>query len=185
MAARELDHGQLQNPTWVNRHLEFTHGYGIVMNFVNEVDSAGKPVLIVKDLPPQMSVPLRIEKPQIYYGEKTNPYSLVRTSILEIDYPMGDANVRTTYEGTGGVPIGNLFRRIMFALRYRDSEILFTNVITSESRVLMYRSIRERLDKVAPFLLYDSDPYWPSSTGGWCGSRTPTPPPTATHTPTP
>ncbi|HPQ77767.1 MAG TPA: UPF0182 family protein [Synergistales bacterium] len=159
LAARELDHGQLQNPTWVNRHLEFTHGYGIVMNFVNEVDSAGKPVLIVKDLPPQMSVPLRIEKPQIYYGEKTNPYSLVRTSILEFDYPMGDANVRTTYEGTGGVPIGNLFRRIMFALRYRDSEILFTNVITSESRVLMYRSIRERLDKVAPFLLYDSDPY--------------------------
>ncbi len=78
---------------------------------------------------------------------------------MEFDYPMGDSNVRTTYEGTGGVPIGGVFNRIMFALRFRDSQILFTNAITAESRILMYRSLNERLQKVAPFLLYDSDPY--------------------------
>ena len=129
------------------------------MNFVNEVDSAGKPTLIVKDLPPQATVPLEVDRPQIYFGERRIPYSLVRTNIMEFDYPMGDSNVRTTYEGTGGVPIGGVFNRIMFALRFRDSQILFTNAITAESRILMYRSLRERLDKVAPFLLYDSDPY--------------------------
>ncbi|MFZ2812536.1 MAG: UPF0182 family protein, partial [Thermovirgaceae bacterium] len=159
LAARELDHGQLQNQTWVNQHLEFTHGYGLVMNFVNEVDTAGKPTLIVKDLPPQATVPLEVDRPQIYFGERRIPYSLVRTNIMEFDYPMGDSNVRTTYEGTGGVPIGGVFNRIMFALRFRDSQILFTNAITAESRILMYRSLNERLQKVAPFLLYDSDPY--------------------------
>ncbi len=159
LAARNLDVEQIQNQTWVNRHLEFTHGFGIVMNFVNEVDRAGKPVLVIQDVPPRISVPLEIKEPRIYFGEKKNPYSLVRTDILEFDYPMGDSNVRTTYEGTGGVPIGNLFNRIMFALRFRDSQILFTNSITSESRILMYRSIRERLETVAPFLLYDTDPY--------------------------
>ena len=159
LAARNLDSEQIQNQTWVNRHLEFTHGFGIVMNFVNEVDRAGKPVLIVQDLPPRVSVPLEITEPRIYYGEKNNPYSLVKTSILEFDYPMGDSNVRTTYEGTGGVPIGGLVNRIMFALRFRDSQILFTNAIQPDSRILMYRSISERLRVVAPFLLYDTDPY--------------------------
>lgn len=159
LAARELDSEQIQNQTWVNRHLEFTHGFGIVMNFVNEVDRAGKPVLVIQDLPPKISVPLEITEPRIYFGEKSNPYSLVRTDVLEFDYPEGDSNVRTTYSGTGGVPVGNIFSRIMFALRFRDSQILFTNSITSESRILMYRSIRERLVTVAPFLLYDTDPY--------------------------
>ncbi|HDQ93684.1 MAG TPA: UPF0182 family protein [Synergistetes bacterium] len=159
LAARELDVDQIQNPTWVNRHLEFTHGFGIVMNFVNEVDRAGKPVLIVQDVPPKLSVPLNLGQPRIYFGEKRLPYSLVKTDVLEFDYPMGDSNMRTTYEGTGGVPIGGLFNRMMFSLRFRDSQILFTNVIRPESRILMYRSIRERLDTVAPFLLSASDPY--------------------------
>jgi hypothetical protein len=159
LAARELDVDQIQNPTWVNRHLEFTHGFGIVMNFVNEVDRAGKPVLIIQDVPPKISVPLDIDQPRIYFGEKRLPYSLVNTDVLEFDYPMGDSNMRTTYEGTGGVAIGGFFNRMMFSLRFRDSQILFTNVIKPESRILMYRSIRERLDTVAPFLLFDSDPY--------------------------
>jgi len=159
LAARELDVDQIQNPTWVNRHLEFTHGFGIVMNFVNEVDRAGKPVLIIQDVPPKISVPLDIDQPRIYFGEKRLPYSLVKTDVLEFDYPLGNSNMRTTYEGTGGVAIGGLFNRIMFSLRFRDSQILFTNVIKPESRILMFRSIRERLNVVAPFLLYDSDPY--------------------------
>ena len=159
LSARELDLEQLQNPTWVNMHLEFTHGYGVVMNPVTEIDPEGKPVFFIKDLPPKISVPLTIERPQIYYGEKAQPYALVKTKIKEFDYPMGGANVRTTYEGTGGVAIGSILRRLIFAVRFRDSQILFTDAILPESRIMFYRSIRERVRKVAPFLLYDNDPY--------------------------
>jgi hypothetical protein len=159
LSARELDLQQLQNPTWVNMHLEFTHGYGVVMNPVTEIDPEGKPVFFIKDLPPRISVPLEIERPQIYYGEKVQPYVLVKTKIKEFDYPMGGANVRTTYEGTGGVAIGSIWRRLAFAVRFRDSQILFTDAILPESRIMFYRSIGERVRKVAPFLLYDNDPY--------------------------
>lgn len=159
LSARELDLEQLQNPTWVNMHLEFTHGYGIVMNSVNDVDESGKPVLYVKDLPPSIDVPLTIDKPQIYYGEKQTPYVLVKTSIKEFDYPMGDSNARSTYSGSGGVSVGSLWRRLLFALRFRDSQILFTDAISPESRIMFFRSVRERLNKVAPFLLFDTDPY--------------------------
>ena len=159
LAARELDVAQLQNPTWMNMHLEFTHGYGIVMNYVNEIDPEGKPLLIIQDIPPKIEVPVDIDRPQIYYGEKRQPYVLVKTKILEFDYPMGGANVRTTYEGTGGVEIGSLLRRLAFAVRFTDSQILFTDAILPESRIMFHRSIEERIRKVAPFLLYDSDPY--------------------------
>lgn len=116
-------------------------------------------MFFIKDLPPKISVPLTIERPQIYYGEKAQPYALVKTKIKEFDYPMGGANVRTTYEGTGGVAIGSILRRLAFAVRFRDSQILFTDAILPESRIMFYRSIRERVRKVAPFLLYDNDPY--------------------------
>ncbi|MGC9491041.1 MAG: UPF0182 family protein, partial [Thermovirgaceae bacterium] len=127
LSARELDLGQLQSPSWVNMHLEFTHGYGVAMNPVNEVDREGKPVFFIKDLPPEINVPLSIERPQIYYGEKRQPYALVKTTTKEFDYPMGNDNVRTTYEGTGGVGMGSLLRRLAFAVRFADSQILFTN----------------------------------------------------------
>ncbi len=159
LSARELDLGQLQSPSWVNMHLEFTHGYGVTMNPVNEVDREGKPVFFIKDLPPEIDVPLTIDRPQIYYGEKQQPYVLVKTTTKEFDYPMGNDNVRTTYEGTGGVGIGSLLRRLAFAVRFADSQILFTNAVLPESRIMFYRSIGERTRTVAPFLVYDSDPY--------------------------
>jgi hypothetical protein len=159
LSARELDLGQLQSPSWVNMHLEFTHGYGVAMNPVNEVDREGKPVFFIKDLPPEINVPLSIERPQIYYGEKGQPYALVKTTTKEFDYPMGNDNVRTTYDGTGGVGIGSLLRRLAFAVRFADSQILFTNAVLPESRIMFYRSIGERVRNVAPFLVYDSDPY--------------------------
>jgi hypothetical protein len=159
LSARELNVGQLQNPTWVNTRLEFTHGYGIVMNPVNEINSRGLPQLYVKDLPPKISVPLSIERPQIYYGEGPAPYVFVKTDVEEFDYPSGDANVRTTYEGLGGVPIGSVLRRLAFAYRFGDTRILFTDDLTSESRVMLYRNIRDQVRRVAPFLLYDGDPY--------------------------
>lgn len=159
LAARELDLGQLQNPTWVNTHLEFTHGYGIVMNPVNEVTPTGQPVLVIKDLPPKISVPLDIDRPQIYYGEKTSSYVLVKTDFQEFDYPMGQANARSTYEGTGGISIGSVFRRLLFTLRFGDSKILFTNALTDESRIIFHRNVREKVQLIAPFLIYDNDPY--------------------------
>ena len=159
LAARELDLKGLQNPTWVNTHLEFTHGYGIVMNPVNEVSPSGLPVLWVKDIPPNLSVPLELNRPEIYYGEKASTYLFVNTTVKEFDYPMGESNARTTYAGKGGVSIGTLFRRLLFTLSFGDSRILFTNVFTPESKVMYHMNIRERLQHVAPFLMYDSDPY--------------------------
>jgi len=159
LAARELDLKELQNPTWVNMHLEFTHGYGVVMNPVNEIGSSGLPVLWVKDIPPKTSVPITIDRPEIYYGEKPSSYVLVKTTVKEFDYPMGETNARTTYEGKGGVSIGSIWRRLLFTASLGDTKILFTNVFKPESRILLYRNIRERLHHVAPFLLYDSDPY--------------------------
>ena len=159
LSPRELDLRQLQNPTWVNLHLEFTHGYGVVASPVNEVTPTGQPIFFIKDLPPESSVPIQVERPQIYYGESPSSYVLVKTSVKEFDYPMGDANVRGTYEGSGGVPVGSLWRRLLFATRFGDSRILFTDVILPESRIMFYRTINERVRRVAPFLRYDGDPY--------------------------
>ena len=159
LSPRELDLRQLQSPTWVNLHLEFTHGYGVVASPVNEVTSTGQPIFFIKDLPPESSVPIQVERPQIYYGESPSSYVLVKTSVKEFDYPMGDANVRTTYEGSGGVPVGSLWRRLLFATRFGDSRILFTDAILPESRIMFYRTINERVRRVAPFLRYDGDPY--------------------------
>ena len=159
LAARELDLAQLQNQTWVNRHLEFTHGYGLVMNPVDEVTSTGQPVLWIRDLPPQFSIPLEIERPQIYYGEKISSYALVRTTVLEFDYPMGANNARTTYEGTGGISVGSFWRRVLFSLRLGDSELFFSDALTEESRILIHRNVLERVQRIVPFLIVDGDPY--------------------------
>lgn len=159
LSVRELDQSQLQSKTWVNAHLEFTHGFGVVMNPVNEMEEGGLPVFYMKDLPPKSTVPIRIDRPQIYYGEKPSIYALVKTEVKEFDYPMGDANVRGVYEGKGGVAIGSLFRRLLFALKFRDSEILFTGSLKPESRILYNRNIREAIGRVAPFLILEEDAY--------------------------
>lgn len=159
VAPRELNLRELQNPTWTNTKLEFTHGYGIVMNPVNEVGPSGQPVFWVKDLPPVTSVPMKIDQPQIYYGEAPENYVFVNTTVQEFDYPMGESNVRTTYDGGGGVPIGSMWRRLIYALSFNDSKIIFSDVFTPESKVMYHKNIRERLQKAAPFLVYDVDPY--------------------------
>ena len=161
LSARELDVRQLQNPTWMNIHLEFTHGYGLVMSPVNEFTGRGLPVFYIKDLPPKITVPLELNRPQIYYGEKQeeNSYVFVKTQVEEFDYPSGDANIRTRYDGLGGVSIGSFIKRLAFAYRFGESKILFTDVFTPESRVMFYRNIRERVQRVASFLRYDRDPY--------------------------
>lgn len=158
LSVRELDHRKLRSQTWVNRHLEFTHGYGLVMNLVNQVQPGGLPNLIVRDIPPASDL-ISISVPQVYFGEMDYPYALVRTKVKEFDYPSGDSNVRSTYQGSGGVPVGSPLRRLAFALRLKDLEILFTSALTNESRILFNRNINAMVGRIAPFLLFDSDPY--------------------------
>mgnify|MGYP000672900587 FL=1 len=119
----------------------------------------GQPNLWIKDLPSVSAVDLPISRPQIYFGENPMSYAFVKTSVKEFDYPMGESNARSTYEGDGGVPIGSLWRRLVYTLAFGDSKILFSDVFTPESRVIYERNVRARLSRAAPFLAYDSDPY--------------------------
>ena len=167
LSARELVADQLppQANTWVNRHLIYTHGYGLTASLVSEVTSEGLPRLIVKDLPPSIDVDLVINRPEIYYGEATQSYVLVKTQAREFDYPKGDKNVYTSYDGKGGVPIGSFFRRLLFSVEFLDPQILFTSYIKDGSRIMYNRRINERVRAIAPFLAYDSDPYLVISDG--------------------
>jgi uncharacterized membrane protein (UPF0182 family) len=160
LAARELDKNQLQSPTWVNQKLQFTHGYGLVANPVNEVTREGLPQLWIKDLPPVTEFEdLAIERPEIYYGEDPGDYVFVNTTEREFNYPSGDQNVFTRYEGTGGVVMDTLPKKLAFAATLADLNMLLSREFTDESRVMLHRNIRERVRTLAPFLEYDRDPY--------------------------
>jgi uncharacterized membrane protein (UPF0182 family) len=161
LAARELVVNKLppQANTWVNRHLTYTHGYGLAASPVNEVTSEGLPQLFIKDLPPSFEPDLEVVRPEIYYGEKTDAYVLVNTKAQEFDYPKGDKNVYATYEGKGGIHIKSFFRRLLFAIEFLDPQILFTTYLNPESRIMFNRRISRRTNSIAPFLDYDGDPY--------------------------
>ncbi|MFA5866691.1 MAG: UPF0182 family protein [Actinomycetota bacterium] len=160
LAAREMNIDQLPETakTWVNQHMVYTHGYGIVMNPVNKVTAEGLPDLVVKDIPPSSKV-LKIDRPEIYYGEKTNDYVLINTNTNEFDYPKGDKNQYTKYKGTGGVPVGSFFNKLMYAWRFASLKLLVSSTLTADSKVLFNRNITTRTDTLAPFLYYDKDPY--------------------------
>jgi uncharacterized membrane protein (UPF0182 family) len=160
LSARELNSESLQNRSWVNERLTYTHGYGLTLGPVNQVTTEGLPVLFIRDLPPVSTVDLRVTQPSIYFGELTRGYVIVRTRQSEFHYPRGDDNETTYYDGEGGVPIGGLLRRLLFAIRFGSTDILVTNQITSDSRIMFYRQIQERAQQLAPFLsVFDSDPY--------------------------
>jgi uncharacterized membrane protein (UPF0182 family) len=161
ISGRELDQTQLQpqSKSWVNLHLTYTHGYGVVMSPVNEASSDGLPVLWIKDIPPRTSTDLKITRPEIYYGELGNDYVVVKTTSPEFDYAQGDKNVTATYKGDGGVSIGSKLRQLAFAFRFRTAKLLFSSSLTAESRIMYLRTIRERVQALAPFLSYDKDPY--------------------------
>ncbi len=160
LAAREMNADQLPDTakTWVNQHLVYTHGYGLVMNPVNKITAEGLPELIVKDIPPA-STALKVDRPQIYFGEKTNDYALVGTQTNEFDYPKGDKNQYTKFDGTSGVSIGGLFNKMMFAARFSSLQLFVSSTLTPDSKVLFHRNITERVNTIAPFLAYDKDPY--------------------------
>jgi uncharacterized membrane protein (UPF0182 family) len=162
LVGREIAQEELPQTaqTWVNRHLVYTHGSGVVLSPVNEVLEEGLPDLWVRDIPPKSSYPeLTVTRPEIYYGELTDEYVIVRTKEQELDYPSGDQNVYTTYEGTGGVVLDSFLKRLAYAMRLGNSQILLSGSITPESRLLWHRAIDERVQTVAPFLRYDPDPY--------------------------
>jgi uncharacterized membrane protein (UPF0182 family) len=161
LSGRELDQTQLQkqSQTWVNQHLTYTHGYGVVVSPVNEAGSDGLPILLVGDIPPRTDTNLKITRPEIYYGELGNDFVLVKTTSPEFDYPKGDTNVSATYQGEGGVPIGSKLRQIAFSFRFRTAKLLFSSSLTPDSRVMYRRTIEQRVQALAPFLTYDKDPY--------------------------
>ena len=159
LSARELNPASLQNPTWINQRLVFTHGYGLTLGPVNEVTSDGFPVLFVRDLPPVTTVDLNVTQPGIYFGEVANDYIIVRTNADEFQYPKGEDNVYGQYAGSGGIQIGSLWRKLLFAIHFRHYQILLSDDITSDSRLMFDRQIRRRVSKIAPFLVLDEDPY--------------------------
>jgi len=159
LSPRELNVASLPTRTFINEHLTFTHGMGITLSPVNQVTVEGLPVLFVRDLPPVSEVSLQVSRPQIYYGELANEYVFVGTRQREFDHPSGEANVYAAYEGSGGVPVRNLLRRVVLATRFGSSKILLSGDITSESRVLYYRNISARAARALPFLTFDRDPY--------------------------
>jgi uncharacterized protein len=159
LSARELNSASLPSRTWINEHLTFTHGYGLTLGPVNEVTQEGLPVLFIRDLPLVSTVDLKVTQPAIYYGELQNDHVFVKTKTEEFDYPRGDANVFAAYTGNGGVPLSNVFRRLMFAIRFRSTDTFFSPNLTEESRVMLYRRIAERVARIMPSLSYDRDPY--------------------------
>ncbi|MGE0354647.1 MAG: UPF0182 family protein [Gemmatimonadales bacterium] len=159
LSPRELNAASLPTRTFINEHLTFTHGMGLTVGPVNQVTAEGLPVLFIKDLPPVSSVSISVTRPQIYYGELANEYVFVGTRQREFDHPSGDENVYANYEGTGGVRVGNLIRRLVLAARFGSSKILFSGDITDSSRMLYYRDIKDRAEKALPFLRFDRDPY--------------------------
>jgi len=159
LSPRELNTASLPNRTWVNDRLTFTHGYGLTLGPVNQVTDEGLPVLFVRNLPLETTPELPIEEPSLYFGELSNDYVIVRTGTREFHYPAGEDNVFNQYDGRGGLPIGSLWRKLVFALRFGAYQILLSNDINNESRILFLRNIRERVQKLAPFLSFDRDPY--------------------------
>ena len=160
LSAREMNTDSLQQRTWITERLTYTHGYGLTLGPVNQVTTEGLPVLFVRDLPPVSTVDLKVDQPSIYYGEVPSDYVIVRSKQPEFHYPReGDDYETTSYDGRGGVPLGGLWRRLLFAMRFASTDILFTDRITAESRILYQRHITERARLVAPFLMLDRDPY--------------------------
>jgi hypothetical protein len=163
LATRELNVDKLPESSrnWINEKLIYTHGYGITMNPVNGFTPEGLPTLILSNMPIQSTVPsITVTRPEIYFGELTNTDVYVKTRQQEFNYPQGQTNSLTSYEGNGGILLGGFLRRVLIAFDRGDlTKLPFSDDINRQSRLLMRRSVRERVAALAPFLTYDSDPY--------------------------
>jgi uncharacterized membrane protein (UPF0182 family) len=160
LSPRELSSESIPTRNWINETLTFTHGYGLTLGPVNQVTPEGLPVLMVKDIPPVSSVDtVTVTRPEIYFGKLTNNYVIVNTKSKEFDYPSGEENVFTEYAGRRGVVIDSLFKRLVFALHFNSLKLFLSNDVTSTSKALFVRNIKQRVNKALPFLMLDGDPY--------------------------
>ncbi len=164
LSPREIDEGKISE-TWLNRHLKYTHGYGITMSRVDQITSSGQPDMLIKNIPPESSVKeISIDRPEIYFGEKTNEYIIVNTDEDEFDYPDGDSNKYTKYEGAAGIKL-NPFNRLLFAIREHSFKLLVSSNVNNDSRIVIRRNVVERVNKIMPYLEYDKD-FYMCTTGG-------------------
>ncbi|HXU36369.1 MAG TPA: UPF0182 family protein [Blastocatellia bacterium] len=169
LAAREMNVDQLpeQSRNWINQHVVYTHGYGVTMNTVSEFTAEGMPNLILKNMPVESSAAeIKVTRPEVYYGEESNSHVYVHTKPQgatppEFNYPApGNVDSYTTYESDSGIPVGGLMRQLALSLYLGDgTSLLFSNYINSESRLLMRRNVSDRVKQIAPFLLFEDDPY--------------------------
>ena len=158
LGVREIDDSKISN-TWLNRHIKYTHGYGITLSRVDTVTASGQPDVLIKNIPPESSVDsIDITQPRVYFGELTNDYSLVNTNEDEFDYPDGDQNQYTRYDGKAGIKLG-LFQRLVFAIREKSLKLLVSTNINSKSRILINRNVVRRVMKIFPHIKYETDPY--------------------------
>jgi uncharacterized membrane protein (UPF0182 family) len=160
LSARELS-AELppKAQTWVNQNLQFTHGYGLVMSFVSKTVGDGFPQYLIKNIPPESDYDLTVTQPSVYYGEAMPDYRIVGTGVKEFDYPKGNQNAYTSYQGKGGIPLGSIWKRLLFAWTQSDLNILLTSYLEPESRIQIWRRVQERVEQIAPFLQLDNDPY--------------------------
>ena len=159
LSPRELSTESIPTRNWINETLTFTHGYGLTLGPVNQVTPEGLPVLFIKDIPPVSTAKnIKVNRPEIYYGQLSSEYVIVNTKSKEFDYPSGEQNVFTQYSGKSGVAIGSFFRKLAFAAHFGSLKLFLSNDITSESKVLFNRNILERVKMVMPFLMFDGRP---------------------------
>ena len=162
VSAREMNTNNLpeKSQTFVNKHFKYTHGYGITLASVTDFTPEGLPNLLVKNIPPVAEYPeLAVELPQIYYGELTDDYVIANSSEQEFDFPLGEDNVYIHYPGTGGVEIGDFWRKLIYSYKMGGTRLLFSTYPRENSRIMFNRSIKERVKTLAPFLELDDDPY--------------------------
>lgn len=161
LSPRELDQGRIREEvlTFINRHLKYTHGYGIVMSPVNKITTEGLPDMVIENIPPVTDVPgFEVERPEIYFGELTDEYILVNTDEKEFDYPVGSSNAENIYEGTGGIRLNGI-NKLLFAYKQRNLKMLLSGNINPDSKIVLNRNIHDRVRKIMPYIQYDSDPY--------------------------
>ena len=158
LSAREIDENKIDT-SWLNRHLKYTHGYGATLSRVDKVTSSGQPDVLIGNIPPESEVKeIEITRPEIYFGELSNEYTVVNTDEKEFDYPDGQSNKYTMYEGKAGIKL-NFFNRVLFSIKEGSLKLLVSSNIDSDSKIIIYRNVIDRVRKIMPHLSYEADPY--------------------------
>lgn len=164
LATREIDKTKTDD-TWLNQHIKYTHGYGITLSRVDEVTASGQPNVLIKNIPPESKVDeIQIERPEVYFGELSNDYILVNTDEEEFDYPDGDQNQYSMYDGDAGIEL-SFFNRLMFSMREGSLKMLVSTNVNDDSRIVINRNVMDRVKTIMPYLTYENDPYMVTENG--------------------